>query len=276
VTQDAGRALLGGLIDYAGLFPPAQLDMADAVAGYRAARSGPHAWMLDRFVCPAPRLAELAAEAGDVDWPVTVTVDLADVAGVASYAGPLAVDAVEVRLSQDAGAEGVARLAGARLPRCFVEVPLGDSTAQVLDAVAAADLAAKVRCGGAVAAPDPAALAAFVAGCAARDLDWKATAGLHHPIRHRDAAGGWEHGFLNVLAAAGLAEAGADAAGIEAALADGDVNAFAFGDAGLRWRDREIGARARRRFDGYGSCSFDEPVEDLIALGILEAAVRDG
>ena len=128
MTQDARRALLGGLIDYAGLFPPAQLDMADAVAGYRAARSGPHAWMLDRIVCPAERLADLAAEAGDVDWPVTVTVGLADVAGVCSYAGPLAIDAVEVRLPSEARTGDVARLAGARLPRCFVEVPLRDTT----------------------------------------------------------------------------------------------------------------------------------------------------
>ena len=53
------------------------------------------------------------------------------------------------------------------------------------------------------------------------------------------------------------------------------VEAVGAGPAGLRWRDRRIGAatiRSLRReaFPGYGSCSFDEPVDDLVRMGILE------
>src|SRR5436309_1541360 len=51
-------ALMTGLVDYAGLFPPAQLSMADAAANYLQYRASGDAWMLGRFVCPAPRLGE--------------------------------------------------------------------------------------------------------------------------------------------------------------------------------------------------------------------------
>jgi hypothetical protein len=296
VAENARRALLDGLIDYAGLFPPARLPMGEAVAGYRAASEGAHAWLLDRFVCPASRTGELhAAPAGDDGaWPVAVVVDgtdLGDVSGlagalsrvVAAFDGTHRVDTVEVRVPVEQNAadaarsiealSGIARDAGVPASaRCFVEIQLGDATDQLLDALAGDGLAAKVRCGGASPAPPPAALARFVTGCAARDLSWKATAGLHHPFRHVDpASGDAQHGFLNLLAASGLAAAGAEGADVAAALADDDVAAFTLDEAGLGWRGHTIGAEARRRFDGYGSCSFDEPVEDLIGLGALSA-----
>jgi hypothetical protein len=297
---DARGALLGSLIDYAGLFPPARLSMEDAVAGYRAARISEHGWMLDRFVCPASRLAELreAVGAGEPRWRVTVVVDgaeVGDAAGMADALGaavdaaeePLALDAVELRMAADVAASAEIAAALAALPGMaaragmpagaswFVEVPLSADLGFLLDCLAREGLAAKVRCGGASsdAVPPVDALAGFVAGCAARDLTWKATAGLHHPFRHRDPESGQtQHGFLNLLAAAGLAAAGASEEDLVAALADGDPEAFHLDAGGLSWRGSAIGAQARRRFDGYGSCSFDEPVGDLVALGALEGA----
>ncbi len=50
--NDALRPLLSGLIDYAGLFPPAAVSMADAVANYAAYRTSADAWALGRFVLP--------------------------------------------------------------------------------------------------------------------------------------------------------------------------------------------------------------------------------
>jgi hypothetical protein len=278
VTQDVRRALLGGLVDYAGLFPPAELPMDGAVAGYRAACAGDHRWVLDRFVCPAARLDELSAELDDGDsWPVAATVGLEDVDGVLAYEGPLTLDAIEVRVPPDAHPDALSGL-GSRGARCFLEVGLGESLDGFLDVLADEGLAAKVRCGGTAPAPEPEDLAAFVAGCAARDLGWKATAGLHHPFRDADpATGERRHGFLNVLAAAGLAAAGAQATDVAAVLADSDAEAFALDASGLRWRGHVIGAEARERFDGYGSCSFDEPIEDLVALGALtQEPVRNG
>ena len=54
------RSLLTGLVDYAGLFPPAELAMAQAVEKYASYRKGAHTWMLGRFVLPVPRLEEFA------------------------------------------------------------------------------------------------------------------------------------------------------------------------------------------------------------------------
>jgi hypothetical protein len=211
VTADARHPLLRGLIDYAGLFPPARLGMEDAVAAYRSASDGPHAWMLDRFVCPASRLSELADalyEGERMRLAVVVDAELSE-----ALHGPLVAQTIEIRLDGDP--ETFVRtlrdaLTAADLPepaRPFVEVPPDSGPA--LDALAAAGMAAKVRCGG-TTVPTPEDLAGFVAGCAARDLSWKATAGLHHPFRTTK-----EHGFLNLLAAAGLA-AGGGAAGEEA------------------------------------------------------------
>src|SRR5664279_1177222 len=56
--SEALRTLLAGLIDYAGMFPPAGFDMADAARNYAAYRTGTHAWALGRFILPAARLDE--------------------------------------------------------------------------------------------------------------------------------------------------------------------------------------------------------------------------
>src|SRR5262245_12202115 len=54
------RALLSGIVDYAGLFPPAKLPLDQSIRNYARYRQDPDAWMLGRFICPAARLAELA------------------------------------------------------------------------------------------------------------------------------------------------------------------------------------------------------------------------
>src|SRR5512132_3163623 len=53
------RALLASLIDYAGLFPPASMALADATRVYDGYLASNEAWMLGRFVIPATRLVEL-------------------------------------------------------------------------------------------------------------------------------------------------------------------------------------------------------------------------
>ena len=64
MLSPSARALLGGVVDYAGLFPPAALSMADAVAEYAAAQRGADAWMLGRFVLPAAPAGRVRRGAG--------------------------------------------------------------------------------------------------------------------------------------------------------------------------------------------------------------------
>jgi len=241
--EDARVALLARLIDHAPLFPPASLELEDALAEDERARASANAFMLARFVCPASRLAELP----DVGRGVSAVLD-APLRGVS-------VEAVETVADGD--------LASLRslAPEVYVELPVDSDLEPRLDELAAHGLRAKVRCGG-TSVPTEAELAGFVRACGARGLPFKATAGLHHAMA-RDG----EHGFLNLLAAVLFCDE-------ERALAERDPAAFGLDRDGFRWRDCQAGpaeiAHARReRFRSIGSCSFFEPVEELEALGIL-------
>ena len=153
--------------------------------------------------------------------------------------------------------------------------------AAAMPALAQTRLGAKIRCGGLTADAFPSVddVAAFIAAAAAANVPFKATAGLHHPVRHVDRATGFTmHGFLNLLAAAALARAStcetlrANRCGRRPQricvrrriVSVGATNASA-----------SPGSRRMRRdgFVAYGSCSFAEPVDDLTSLGILPRAM---
>jgi hypothetical protein len=242
--EDARVALLSRLIDHAPLFPPASLDLPEAVAEDGRARESASSFMLARFVCPASRLAELP----DPDRTVSVVLD-----------GPFdprpSVEAVESAFSADV--VGLIGLAA----EVYVELPLDDALDERLDALVAHGLHAKVRCGGA-SVPDEAALGGFVRACGERGIAFKATAGLHHALRR-----GSEHGFLNLLAAVVFGEE-------EDALAETEPEAFSLDAERFSWRGRrayaaELDHARRERLRAIGSCSFFEPVEELEALGVL-------
>ena len=231
---------LARLIDHAPLFPPASMDMPAAVAEDVRARASEHAWMLARFVCPAGRLPELEAQLGDGEPPaVSAVLDGGDWA-----ASALPVEALEL-----VGAPDFEPPAGLDV---FCEVPLDDGWRDTLAAVAAAGAKAKLRCGGR-SIPSVEAVAAFFAAARDLDLPFKATAGLHHPVR-----GEREHGFLNLLTAADRAVAGAGEAELREILAITDAGGLGTGS-----------AAGRELFVSIGSCSFAEPVADLQGLGLL-------
>jgi hypothetical protein len=296
-TLSALRALLRESVDYAGLFPPAQLDMPSAVAEYAQHRQGPERWMLARFVVPVARLGELAqaaapwlppAEAAD-PWRLSALVGAdvaADAAALARFnqqhGWGLLIDAVELK----AATPQEAKSALAQLPRdlaAYVELPLDGDLDALLAAVKEAGGRAKIRTGGLVpeAIPAPEAVAAFMAACRSAGVPFKATAGLHHPLRSvqpltyaADAPRGTMHGFLNVFGAAALLRAGAPAQTAEALLREERAQAFAFDADGLSWDGQRLPAETlaatrRELLMGFGSCSFREPVGDLQALGLL-------
>jgi hypothetical protein len=135
----------------------------------------------------------------------------------------------------------------------------------------------KLRCGGLHASsfPTPEQVAFAIVACRDEGVPLKFTAGLHHPIRHFD--GGLQthmHGFINVFVAGVLAHARRLEEGqVRAIIEEENPRNFVFDDAGLRWKDHhatteEIVA-ARRNVVSFGSCSFDEPRDDLRTLGWL-------
>lgn len=273
---DPRRAFLAGLIDYAGLFPPAALDVPAAVAEYAKHRTEAEVWMLGRFIAPAARLETVcraAQEAGVTEtWEYSLLVgdgSGADAAlealpaqGEAARACeenfPARVAALETPLPRDgAGARtpvfgplllaavDQAGLAGREL---YLEVPAGvDDTASIraikdLEGTAGFPrVGAKLRCGGVVpeAFPSVERVAAFILACRDVHLPLKCTAGLHHPVRHQASEPDvMMHGFLNVFGAGILAYGGLqDLAAITACVAETDPAAFSFDDGDFRWRD---------------------------------------
>ncbi len=247
------RALLERLIDYAGIYPPAALPLETSVANYGSYQASEFSWMLRWLVVGS---AELQNVPKSLDGCISLLSETDD-----NRAATLETKSV----------------VEAKHP---VYCEVGVSNLDQLDAVKAAACYAKIRTGGVKpeAIPSPKDVAAFIVACAERRLPFKATAGLHHPIRaeyaltyEADAPRAVMHGFLNVLMAAAFAWQGEK--NIEAIIAETDASAFMFED-GAKWRDLTISADAikdaRQNFmHSIGSCSFDEPVHELQALGLL-------
>jgi hypothetical protein len=284
--MNALQTLLTGVVDYAGLFPPAALPMAEAVAGYEAYAAGAHAWMLGRFVMPAARLddlpngalapSRLAILLGD-DW----TRDLARV--------PAAADFFELRASDPAELARVRAALDAyrrESARAFVEIPWTADAAALADAARAARVGLKLRTGGvtADAFPSPDVVLAFLHACVARRVACKLTAGLHHPMRAEQpltyeagCARGTMYGFLNVLVASALLAAEYPPRRVAPVLEERDASAFSFADGvtilGMEAHPSLLPADARC-LRSFGSCSFTEPVADLRALDLLPPPPR--
>jgi hypothetical protein len=302
------RALLTGIIDYAGLFPPARLPMSDAVDRFRRHAAAADGWLLARFVVPAARLEELSpliGAAGDPAPPIRLAVlarttdladDLADIRTFTDRHRPSAtVDQLELRLPDDPEqiADVVEQSIGALRSRLPAVVPYfepslldgwPDRLPRTADALATAaaggsSVGLKIRCGGldAAAVPSTLAVAASLASCQRAGIPLKATQGLHQPVRHFDSAlATTVHGFLNLFFAGVL--------GCAHALSEPDVlaiveeeaaAAFRCHDSGLDWRGLaagldDIAAARRLAVTSFGSCSFSEPRDALRGLGLLE------
>jgi len=287
--------MVAGLVDYAGLFPPASLSMIDAVAAYAGYLDAPETWILGRFVVPAGRLDELAIAAARhgsahaEPWPISVLLGddlLGDIARVhqagLDHASLLQVESVELRAATpDAICAAVQAVSGRAT--IYVELPIVDDPRMLLEAIRESGARAKVRTGGVTtgAVPSPATLARFIARCAEVGVPFKATAGLHHPLRseHRltyepDAPRDTMFGFLNVFAAAAFALSGVPEEVVQAVLEERDGAALRFGLDALAWRDLTLPLdqllEARATFAiSFGSCSFREPVDDLHSLALL-------
>jgi hypothetical protein len=306
VRDDATREFLAELIDDAALFPPALCSMDGALRGHAEAAAGDAFWIAGRFVVPASRLLEMAAALDDAPAPLGATVvfdaPAADAAAFAALARNVeaasprvACEALEVRIGRLPGATEDDRLSAlhdalhasfSSPPAAYVEVPLaGDAAEEALLALhrsrsRGTNLAAKIRCGGQRPGDVPSAedVATFLWLAARHAVPFKATAGLHHALAHVDAGGVAAHGFLNVIGGAVLAYTrGLDRDSLVALLRERNQSEFAllgrhFGWNGIGADASEI-AQARAAFvHSYGSCSFEEPVAELRALGILPRA----
>ena len=304
--MNAIRALLTESIDYAGLFPPAGLDMATAVENYARYRVEPAAWALGRFVVPVTRLREFEAAAARPipesptgrPWRLALLAgpDLAaDLEMTAEFnrhrlqpgAPSLLADTIEVKAGSVRGIEDIMH----RIPRtlqAYVEVPLDGDPRDLLAAVRRLGGRAKVRTGGVTrdAFPTTSDLIRFLRGCVQAGLPFKATAGLHHPLRAEyrltyapDSPACVMFGFLNLFLATAFLRAGMEETDAARLLEEGSPEAFQIDEGGIAWQSHRLDPEAlrdARRFGvvSFGSCSFAEPIGDLEALHLLGPGAR--
>lgn len=291
------RTLLAGIIDYAGLFPPSKVSMPEAVINYATYRTSNYNWMLGRFIVPAALLDEFLDSANDFisrdskdPWRLSV------LAGEDIYetlrqvedfnlknSSRVVCDTLEVRASSESKIENTAKALPPNIT-AFFEVPLDERLPDLITALAINGQKAKIRTGGVTADefPSTRSIIRFLRTCLAANVPFKATAGLHHPVRcfkpltyEANAPKGTMNGFLNLFLAAGFARAGYKPIILEEILEDEFEESFEFTDNGVAWHGDyflntwQLGFLREKSVVSFGSCSFDEPIADLQEIGLL-------
>jgi len=202
---------------------------------------------------------------------------------VVAVSGGAVIDAVELRADSSSAIDRAMRIVPEQLTP-FIEIPTGGDVRGLVAAMAGTGAHAKIRTGGVTpeAFPHATSVARSIHACAMADVGFKATAGLHRPVRGEfnltyepNCPRGVMYGFLNVFMAAALAMAARiGVEEIEQVLTETNTKAFVFDNAGATWRDRRVDlarlARVRESFAiSFGSCSFEEPIGDLKAMGLM-------
>ena len=311
------QTLMGGLIDYAGLFPPSKLPMGQATENYAKYLRAEHAAFVGRFICPCPRLEEMSKEAAIVmpgtyatsgypehadvlePWQISGIIigDLEEnLEAIYKFnehhddeANGLAmVDAIEMRVSSADEIDEALEIIPEMIDTAF-EIPqdviMNGDPRGLIAAMSGSGVLAKIRCGGVEASmfPSCANIAEFMIACKNANVPFKCTAGLHHPIRGEQALTyeenpprGVMHGFINVFYAAAYVRSAKkpDEATAVEILEEMNPEAFVFNEQGIihkrtRVSTIELGQMREGFATSYGSCSIDEPVADLKAMGLL-------
>ncbi len=300
------RQLMAGLIDYAGLFPPAQLPLEPAIRNYAHYLAGAESWMLGRFILPASQLEALSPAWMAWFSPATlldISLLVADLGldlprlrrWLAAYPAQARAQVMELRWAE--GEDLMARLekdqthlaAAGVIATLYYELPFNAAWETRLPVAIHALATArrqgwavgfKLRCGGVTPEMFPTSHQVALAVVACRDtgVPLKATAGLHHPLRrYATSIPAFMHGFVNLFGGGVLAHVhGWDLATMEAILLDARPAHFSFEATAFSWcgwtaTPAQIATVRQTQLMSYGSCSFDEPRTDLAALGWLPA-----
>lgn len=299
-TAASLRVFLERIIDYAGLFPPASLDMTTSVNNYSRYLNHPQRWALGRFVLPVARLDEFtntqknnAARPWKLSGIISADIeeDLAAVNTFNREAGSAIIDSIEVRVRN---LDEIDRVRGHSLQgaTAFYEIS-PEQADELLPILRHIGGSAKLRTGGVVEAAFPAVehIADFIARCAELAVPFKASAGLHHPLRctrpltyEANSPAATMHGFLNIFTAAAIAWCAMSSGGavprvtLATCLTDQERANWHFDEYALTWSGGEEPIRIcveallsmRSRFAlSFGSCSFEEPLRDMGEIDLL-------
>jgi len=273
------------LFDYAGMFPPAAADLNAALSQYSSDQRGNCAWALNCMIvdcCTLERLRERSLfELRDLRLSVVANVvDLEIVQR--ELAGGLSIEAIDVKASDPDDLALLHRKLPARIMK-YVEVSPDRLDSAMLDLLRRTGMRGKLRMGGVVSAAFPRAsvVATTLKDFAERGIAFKATAGLHHPVRSEhpltyelNSESALMHGFVNLLCAAACVWFGGGVDQAIQILEEQEPQAWNVKPEMIRWRSASWSANQLREVReqfliSIGSCSFIEPMRDLEGLGWL-------
>jgi len=316
------------LIDYAGMYPPANLDLQTAFTNYLNYINSEDEWMMDKFVCSTKSFKEFmnrdsALSKQLLDFKSERWVSFAlllnggktakeflsalesDLKLIRSFVNEhselIVTDNFEAKLPEDIGLKNNSGALKKFLNDCsaifneneffgskvYIEPPVNDDYEFLFEKLAytmaesdkhGGNSGFKLRTGGVTPElfPTSEQVAFALKACKENRIQFKATAGLHHPIRHYDESVKTKmHGFLNVFGAGILSYANSlSLKEITEIVSDENPGSFVFTEDEFRWNDipagSEVIAKARNELVlSFGSCSFDEPKEDLKKLNLL-------
>ncbi|WP_413375939.1 hypothetical protein [Alkalihalobacillus sp. 1P02AB] len=308
------QAYLANLIDYAGLFPPANLSLETSIHNFVDYQNDKDAWMLGRFIIPAARLKELVPylslfskekrlelavvgqrstdEASclnnlraDLEKCSEFLEEFKEVVQINVFEMPLPSSIPSRLLLEEIAIEATKHHVQLF---CELTFPLNEEWEQKVEEslrqiashneTSSLVIGLKLRTGGvtADAFPTPEQVAKVLIGCSEREIPQKFTAGLHHPIRmHRQEVNTHMHGFINIFTASMIARIYQPSLEtLIELLSDEESTSFKFLEEGIEWKDTLVKVSEIQRLRqgmvySYGSCSFDEPREDLRSLQLI-------
>ncbi|MBE27784.1 MAG: hypothetical protein CMB06_01550 [Euryarchaeota archaeon] len=332
--KESLRTFMNGLIDYAGLFPPADLPLNEAIEEYVSQLKSNNSSMLSRFIIHTSKLNDLEqflplftdldalrlsvlGGGGNSDdaYLNKITGNIADITKFREKHGEkIEIDVIECKMPSNSPSRKtmieVTTLLNEnglthyheflKLPEINmnystdVDESIWDEeivpTVELLSKMKNTGI--KLRCGGVVkeAFPTVEQIAAMIQTCVIAEVPMKFTAGLHHPIRHfAEEYDEYMHGFINTFGAGIFATTFPKPNNLQEKyrmfillshmIDDQNAENFSFTNNSLIWKvgddrdtefeidDEKIKTAREKSMISYGSCSFQEPIDDLSQLG---------
>lgn len=284
--------LLESCLDYAGTFPPAQLDLKTAFENYLRYRTGEQKALVRSFVCSVSSMKDLPEHAepevvlsvigrrAENSIRENVDKDFAILSNFyETHSQNYRVQSYEIRANSPLEIYNSWFLDFYRMYpgiRIFIEIPFDEKTlSDSLSTLKTEGLFAKVRIveGNSVLSIEN--LAQWIVSCRNLRLPFKATAGLHYPIYDKER-GVYQHGFLNLFCAGTIGFFGKEETDLHSILKCSDSSEFRFLEDAFEVFGHRVEIPHIREARGwllsFGSCSVDEPVEGLEALGYWKTA----
>ena len=296
---------LDRLIDYAGLFPPAKLDIEHSLANYADYIKSKDEWMISQFIIPVFQLREISEqlmEKYSEEYPLVLSLISGDISNeietvnqfLKMYGNSSIFKGYESRILNlselPQSLESSYQLGKNQKLNfnSFYELPPSDNWVTDMNKAVSiisefnvkhnANIGFKLRCGGVDSHmfPNVENIVHTILLCRDLNLPMKFTAGLHHPIRsYSESVKTKMYGFFNIFIGGMIAHKfSLEPDALISILIDENPKNFTFNENGLNWKsfsvsNSEIQKYRKESFISYGSCSFHEPKEDLQQLGLL-------